>query len=94
MPFDWTEVGGSHGVEIRPHNGRIKSVLVATVLGIIATIMPGCGQGMRERFMASRVDYVMPHAGDGSQRIAMWPMTVAAKTSLAQAIVESGPAVR
>lgn len=94
MPFDWTEVEGSHGVEIRPHNGRIKSVLVATVLGIIATIMPGCGEGMRERFMASRVDFVMPQAGDGSQRISMWPMTSTGRTSLAQAIQDSEPAVR
>lgn len=86
MHFDWMEVGGMQVVEVPPRDGRVRSVLIATVLGIIATVMAGCGEGARERFMAARVNYVMPRAGDGSTRVSMWPLTTSERTRMAQAM--------
>ncbi|MFA6044037.1 MAG: hypothetical protein WC718_03545 [Phycisphaerales bacterium] len=94
MHFDWMEVGGMHAVEVRPLDGRVRSVLIATVLGIIATVMAGCGEGCRERFMAARVNYVVPHAGDGSTRVSMWPLTSSERTQMAQAMSQDVAGMR
>lgn len=89
MHFDLLEVGGRHILEVRPLHGRVRGVLIASLLGIIATILPGCGTGARERFMAARVDYVLPRAGDGSTRVSMWPLTGNERTRISQ-VIEGG----
>lgn len=94
MSYDATDSTGQHAVEIRPKHDRVRSVLIATLLGIIATILPGCAEGQRERHLASRMDFVMPQAGTGSTRLSLWTMQHDDRARLAQAINESSGQLR
>jgi hypothetical protein len=69
----------NHSVSAFISHPAIASLLLA---GVFTT---GCTHSERERYFEARAAVVMPSAGDGSARVALWPSMVSGRTALAAA---------